>query len=104
MNNIELKVDAAGWHLCGSLDFMNVMKVYQDGVKRMMQSDCPQQINIDFSGLVATNSVLIALMIDWKRHAEKCGKRLQFENLSQDIQALIHAAGLEAVTKSLVVE
>jgi ABC-type transporter Mla MlaB component len=55
--------------------------------------------NVEFSGLEQANSIIVALMICWHRHATLAGKQIEFSSLSKDLQNIIAFSGLNRVLK-----
>lgn len=97
MNFVAIEKHPAGFDLRGELDFTNVMPLYRQGKQMIAAHGADQPLQIDFSQLSAANSAAIALMIDWKRYAQRSGKTLQFIHLSPQILSLLNAAEMESL-------
>jgi anti-anti-sigma factor len=82
-------------YISGDLDFSNVMSLYQQSLSAFASQH--QTLVFDFSGLRSTNSVVMAIIIDWMRHGKRVEKSIQFMNLSADIMSLAKASGLDKV-------
>ncbi len=82
--------------LSGSLDFSNVMSVYQ---KALPQFNSAQTLVFNFAGLKTSNSAGLALMIEWLKRANTTQKRIEFRNVSVELLSIAKAAGLESVIR-----
>ncbi|XOV84294.1 MAG: lipid asymmetry maintenance protein MlaB [bacterium] len=51
------------------------------------------------AGLAQANSIVVALMICWHRHATLASKQIEFSHLSKDLQNIIAFSGLTRVLK-----
>lgn len=49
----------------------------------------------DLANLHTADSAAVATMLAWQRAAHKAGRRLQFQNLPQNVQSLIYTYGVE---------
>lgn len=56
--------------------------------------------NVDFEGLEQANSIVVALMICWHRHATLAGKTIEFSRLSKDLHNIIAFSGLTRVLET----
>ena len=56
--------------------------------------------DVGVGGLEQANSVTIALMICWHRHATLAKKQIEFTNLSKDLLNIIAFSGLTEVLKT----
>ena len=81
--------------LTGILDFSNAMTIYKASmpVFACSQSD----VIIDFSGLMSGNSVILAMLVNWIRLAQKSGKKVRLESLSTEVKSLISASRLSSL-------
>lgn len=95
VNNVEIKLENNILHVSGDLDFNNVMSLYQQSIQLFAKQS--SVITIDFSGLTTTNSVVLALIINWIRYANTLGKTISLQNLSQEVMWLAKGAGLDKV-------
>ncbi len=89
----EIRIDNDVIHIRGNLDFTNAMSIYNNSLKAF--STPQSKVIIDFSELESTNSVALALIINWIRLARKKNTSIQFKNLSDDIMSLAKASGLD---------
>jgi ABC-type transporter Mla MlaB component len=66
-----------------------------EGEALMARSQGPYQF--DLSGLERANSVTVAVLLAWYRHATLRQKPIMFVNLSQDLLNIIEFSGLRRV-------
>jgi anti-anti-sigma factor len=93
--HVEIKVENNLLLLRGDLDFNNAKLVNQQVLQYISKAATDTQI--DFAGLTSTNSVVIALMVDWMRAARTAHKKINFTQVSADVTLLAEAAGLEKI-------
>ncbi len=93
--HVEIKIENNALMLGGDLDFNNAMEIYNKGARYIANST--QDVAVDFSGLVSSNSVVVALIINWMRDAHEAGVKLQLLQVSAEISSLVKAAGLEKI-------
>lgn len=91
----NIKIEGNVLHLSGDLDFNNVMPLFTESLSVFERSE--SEIKIDFAGVTSSNSVALALMINWMRLAKEKAKRIQLANVSQEILSLAKSAGLDKV-------
>ena len=53
-----------------------------------------RSVEVDLGGLGKANSVSVAVMVGWLRHASLNGKSIVFVNMSQDLRKIIEFSGL----------
>ena len=96
MNNniIQLKQNAEQARLIGSIDFSNVLKVLDSGLRYVAQTQTPI---FDFSEIEKANSAGIALMLAWWREATRLKKKIQWLHIPKNICALIKVSDLEKI-------
>ena len=80
--------------LSGELSFANAMAIYEESLLELKNK---KSFIFDFREVSASNSVGLALMIEWIKLAQKHGKPIQFINIPQDLSALAKAARLDAL-------
>ena len=81
----------------GDLTFTNVMALYEKSLLDLMH--CPQ-LRFDFSQLHSSDSAGLALVIEWMKLAEQSHKKIQFDNVSDDLMSIAKAAGLNGFIKT----
>lgn len=57
----------------------------------------PGPFHVDLSGLERANSVTVAVLVAWYRHATLQQKAIFFENLSEELHNIIEFSGLSRV-------
>lgn len=100
-NQVEIKVGNGALQLSGDLDFNNVMSLYQKSIKLFASQ--PAELRLDFAGLRSTNSVALALIVNWMRLAEQTQKSIKLLNLSPEVMSLAKASGLDKVIEPIIV-
>jgi anti-anti-sigma factor len=100
-NQVEIKVGNGALQLFGDLDFNNVMSLYQKSIK--LFSSQSAILTLDFAGLRSTNSVALALIVNWMRLAEQTQKSIKLLNLSPEVMSLAKASGLDKVIEPIIV-
>ena len=93
--HVEIKIENNTLKLSGDLDFNNAMVIFNEGARFIANST--QDVIVDFSGLVSSNSVVVALIINWMRAASEAGVTLQLLQVSPEISSLVKAAGLDKI-------
>lgn len=110
MNNADITFANNEFTVTGDLDFTNVMHVYQKALKqfetagtdavipRAGAGSIPDDTLIfNFADLKTSNSAGLALIVEWQRYAKQHNKRIEFRNVSSQLQSIAEAAGLEAI-------
>jgi anti-anti-sigma factor len=100
-NQAEIKIVNGALQVCGDLDFNNVMSLYQKSIK--LFSSQSAILTLDFAGLRSTNSVALALIVNWMRLAEQTQKSIKLLNLSPEVMSLAKASGLDKVIEPIIV-
>lgn len=78
-------------YLTGTLNFYNVMSIYQHSLSLL---NTPA-LEFDFSGVESSDSAGLALIIEWIKYAGRKNKKIKFHHLSKDILSLATAADLD---------
>lgn len=91
-NNADLVCEHGRLVLSGNLDFANAPQIYQKSLKAMRDCD---SLTFDFSQLTSSNSVVLALMVEWLKFSKKHRKPIQFIHLSEKITSIAKVGGLE---------
>jgi len=80
------------FHLHGELDFTNVMSVYRKSLS--LFSKQPELI-LNFADLKTSNSVGLALIMEWIKYANSNQRTLRVINLSPHLHSIAKAAGVD---------
>jgi phospholipid transport system transporter-binding protein len=80
----------------GPLSFETIPRVLEDSEKYAARTDLPERLTIDFAGITGVDSSAVALLLEWRRQAQRRGKTLVFVNLPPNLLAL---AGLYGVAE-----
>jgi phospholipid transport system transporter-binding protein len=80
--------------LKGDLNVFNAMSIY---VKSLMYLKELNELQIDFAELKASDSVGLALIIEWMKYAKQNKKTIRFLHLSRNLLAIAKAAGIEEI-------
>lgn len=67
------------------------------GCELLDQAPAGATVTADFGGLLDANSVTVALMVAWHRHAVHQQKSIRFSNLSAGLSHIIEFSGLNSV-------
>lgn len=84
----------------GDLNVANVMSVYQQSLAMLQKS---QEFIFDFSHLHACDSSVLALIVEWIKHAKSVNKHIQFHSVSKELMAIAKAAGMDKMIPVVVV-
>lgn len=76
-----------------SLDRAEAVKL--EGVRIIQQQ--PGPFSVDLGSLTQANSVTVALLVAWYRHASLNQKSIKFVNLSEELHNIIEFSGLSQV-------
>lgn len=80
------------------VDLNDAERVKTLGLEIINSHDGP--FKVDFDGLEQANSIVVALMICWHRHATLAGKKIEFSRLSKDLHNIIAFSGLTRVLQT----
>lgn len=80
--------------LHGTLNFGNVMSIYQQSLAYIQQMT---EVNIDFAHLQTTNSAGLVLIIEWIKTARKLHKTIHFFHLPTKLMAIAEIAGVDCL-------
>ena len=81
--------------LTGALSFETLPGVLEESAAYVARGDLPDRLTIDFAGIVGVDSSAVALLLEWRRQAQRLGKRLDFVNLPPNLLALARLYGVE---------
>jgi ABC-type transporter Mla MlaB component len=80
------------------VDLNDAERVKTLGLEIINGQDGP--FKVGFAGLEQANSIVVALMICWHRHATLAGKTIEFSHLSKDLHNIIAFSGLTRVLET----
>ena len=80
--------------LTGALSFETLPAVLVESVQYAARRDLPDRLTIDFSAIEGVDSSAVALLLEWRRQAQRLGKRLEFVNLPANLLALARLYGV----------
>lgn len=91
-----MSVTAAGENLAleGALSFETVPAVLAQTVEYVARADLPERLTIDFASVGAVDSSAVALLLEWRRQAQRLGKTVVFVNLPPNLLALARLYGV----------
>ncbi|HET9576626.1 MAG TPA: STAS domain-containing protein [Usitatibacter sp.] len=78
----------------GALSFGTLPAVLAESEKYAARTDLPDRLTIDFSAINGVDSSAVALLLEWRRQAQRLGKTLTFVNLPQNLLALAKLYGV----------
>jgi phospholipid transport system transporter-binding protein len=81
--------------LTGALSFETLPGVLEQSAEFAARADLPQRLTIDFAGITGVDSSAVALLLEWRRQAQRLGKALVFVNLPANLLALARLYGVE---------
>jgi len=80
--------------LQGALSFETVPGVLAESARYAERPDLPDRLTIDFAAITAVDSSAVALLLEWRRVAQRRGKTLVFVNLPANRLALAKLYGV----------
>ena len=80
--------------LKGALSFEALPGVLAESEQYAARADLPERLTIDFAGITGVDSSAVALLLEWRRQAQRRGKRLDFINLPANLLALAKLYGV----------
>jgi phospholipid transport system transporter-binding protein len=80
--------------LTGALSFDTLPGVLSESAEFTARTDLPDRLTIDFAGITAVDSSAVALLLEWRREAQRLGKKLEFVNLPANLLALATLYGV----------
>lgn len=78
----------------GALSFETLPGVLAESDKYAGRTDLPERLTIDFSQVTGVDSSAVALLLEWRRRAQRIGKTLVFVNLPANLLALARLYGV----------
>ena len=91
-----MSVVASGESLAleGALSFETVPAVLAQTAEFVARPDLPERLTLDFAAVGAVDSSAVALLLEWRRQAQRLGKTLVFVNLPANLLALARLYGV----------
>jgi anti-anti-sigma factor len=83
------------FRVLGELDFESAELYNQRGLELINRAG--ERVEVDLAALARANSVTVAVLLSWRRHATVNGKSIVFVNLSSDLRKIIDFSGLSSV-------
>ncbi|MGZ5032517.1 MAG: STAS domain-containing protein [Usitatibacter sp.] len=81
--------------LTGALSFETLPDVLAQSAEFEARPDLPPRLTIDFAAITGVDSSAVALLLEWRRQAQRRGKSLEFVNLPANLLALARLYGVE---------
>jgi phospholipid transport system transporter-binding protein len=79
----------------GALSFETLPGVLEQSAAYTARTDLPDRLTIDFARITGVDSSAVALLLEWRRAAQRLGKKLEFVNLPANLLALASLYGVE---------
>ena len=86
--------------LKGALSFETVPGVLVESARYAERPDLPDRLTIDFAAITAVDSSAVALLLEWRRQAQRRGKTLVFVNLPANLMALAKLYGVSELIQT----
>jgi phospholipid transport system transporter-binding protein len=86
--------------LQGALSFETVPAVLAESARYAERADLPDRLTIDFAAITAVDSSAVALLLEWRRQAQRRGKTLVFVNLPANLMALAKLYGVSELIQT----
>ncbi len=84
----------------GALSFETLPRVLAESAAYTARSDLPDRLTIDFAGITSVDSSAVALLLEWRREAERRKKTLVFVNLPANLVSLAELYGVAELIQS----
>lgn len=78
----------------GVLSFDTLPGVLAESATFTARTDLPDRLTIDFAAITGVDSSAVALLLEWRREAQRLGKKLEFVNLPPNLLALATLYGV----------
>ena len=88
--------------LTGALSFETLPAVLEQSAQYTARPDLPDRLTIDFAAIDGVDSSAVALLLEWRREAQRLGKVLVFVNLPPNLLALANLYGVEELIQPSV--
>lgn len=77
--------------LQGPLTMDNVVAVLEEGSRLMPTGP---RIVVDLAGVTEVDSAAVSLLLEWRRAAQRGGRKVEFANLSANLKSLAELYGV----------
>jgi len=81
----------------GEITFTNAKALCEKGLLQMQEMQEMQQIIFDFSAVIQSSSVALALLTAWTRAAKKQNKQIRFIHMPQSLLEVARLSNLDRV-------
>jgi len=86
-------MSAAVFNVTQDVDFTSAANLLYKGEKKI--DECRESLEVHFDSVSATsNSLMVALMMSWHRHAQLSDKQVSFHHLPRELRKIVEIAGL----------
>ena len=93
----QLEKTGQGHYLLkGQLNFQSVPELWHKNKTSLFDDDC-NKLSIDLSQLQRSDSSGLAILVEWYREAEQCGKAITFFNLPKQMYDIARLSGLHEI-------
>ena len=79
----------------GALNFASMSRLLGETGAYASQEKLPDCLAIDFANVSEVDSSAVALMLHWRREAERLGKALRYIHLPSNLQSLADLYGVD---------
>jgi phospholipid transport system transporter-binding protein len=83
-------------HIRGSLTFATARRAREEGLEKF-RGCTARSCEVDCSGITASDSAGLAVMLDWLAVAKRDGRSLRFVNLPEGLLAIARISDVEAL-------
>ena len=92
-------MSAESLQLEGDLTFERLPEILAQTAAFTARSDLPDCLSIDLSGVGEVDSSAVALLLRWRREAERLQRRIQFINLPAPLASLAELYGVAEIVQ-----
>jgi phospholipid transport system transporter-binding protein len=95
MSEVTLQKSADGeYKVVGELNFYTVHQALKKSNSLFVRD---ADVRLDLAGVTRSDSAGVALLIEWKRIAEKSSCAVQFDNVPEQMRAIAKFSGVDKV-------
>jgi len=95
MSAVLTQVQPGQYRLQGSLNLNSVVRLLTQS-EMMFHANTPA-IGIDMGPVQRVESAGLALLVEWRRRAEKAGKTLNYQNIPDQLIAIARLSGVAEI-------
>ena len=88
----SIYVENATLHVCGHLDFTTAMQIWELSLEYLSKHS---YWRMDFSEVQSSNSVVVALILEWMKKAKRQHKQIQLLHLPKQVLAIAQVSSLD---------